>query len=77
VGRPSTLDADSNEVTKLPPSLSATELAARLGVYRARVIKALVESARVIVNPDDSLDFDTAALAANWLGFRVRRRPET
>jgi hypothetical protein len=59
----------------LPPSLSARELADRLGVRRADVVKALVEYS-IMIEGDEMLDFDTAALAATWLGFRVRRRPE-
>lgn len=55
---------------KIPDNIVVSELASRLKVNIAQVIKQLI-SLGVMVNANETIDFDTASLVAQELGARV------
>ena len=54
----------------LPVSLTVKELAERLGVKQTDVIRYLMENG-VMASANASIDYDTAALAADYFGFEA------
>ena len=55
----------------IPPALTVKELAERLEVSAANVIRELLQNG-VIASINQTIDFDTAAIVAGDLGFEVR-----
>ncbi len=62
--------SNTGQPIELPPSLSVRELAQMLSVSPIDVIKALMNNG-VMANINQVIDFDTAAIVAEELGFEV------
>lgn len=60
---------------ELPASLTVRELADRLSVEPVRAVKQLMRHG-VMANVNQTVDFETAALVAQDVGYKVRQRPE-
>lgn len=60
---------------ELPASMTVKHLADSLGVEPARAIKQLMRRG-VMVNINQTIDFDTAAAIAKDLGYGTKRKPE-
>src|SRR5438445_101467 len=55
----------------IPPALTVKELAERMDVSAANVIRELLQNG-VIASINQTIDFDTAAIVAGDLGFEVK-----
>ena len=63
--------APQERIVEIPPDITVRDLAARMGVSPIDLLKALMKGG-IMVNINKSLDFDTAALIAEDLGFQAR-----
>ena len=61
---------------ELPPSMTVKQLADILKVGPVIVIKRLIRKG-IMANINQTIDFDTAAMVARDLGYKVRHKPKT
>lgn len=59
----------------LPPVITVSDFAQKLGLGSAQVVSELMKNG-VMATVNEQIDFDTAAIIANELGFEVESEPE-
>lgn len=67
--------AETNTVLELPDFISVRELSERMGVSPINVIKELMGNG-IMANINQEIDFDTAAIVAEEMGFEVLSEAE-
>ncbi|MCC7106359.1 MAG: translation initiation factor IF-2 [Chloroflexi bacterium] len=65
--------AGAGREVELPPFLTVSELAVRLGLQTSEVIRKLIDNG-VFATINQELDYDTAAILAGDLGFEVKEQ---